>query len=57
MMDIEEVSNNYFGLHIKNLKLFLNESFELGIHTNQKHNHKHFTKLQNDTDNIYLNKE
>jgi integrase len=54
MMEIEKVSNNYFGLHIKNIKLFLNESFDIGLHTNQKHNHKHFSKLQNDTDNIYL---
>lgn len=57
MMNEEKVSNNYFGLHIKNIKLFLNESYELGLHKNQKHNHKHFTKLQNDTDNIYLNRE
>jgi integrase len=57
MMDIEKVSNNYFGLHIKNLKLFLNEGFEIGLHTNQKHNHKQFSKLQNDTENIYLNKQ
>jgi len=57
MMEVEGVSNNYFGLHIKNIKLFLNEGFEVGLHANQKHNHKHFTKLQNDTDNIYLNRE
>lgn len=55
MFEVEKVSNNYFGLHIKNIKLFLNESFDRGFHINQKHNHKHFLKLQNDTDNIYLN--
>ncbi|AMR33666.1 hypothetical protein A0256_20650 [Mucilaginibacter sp. PAMC 26640] len=55
MFEIEKVSNNYFGLHIKNIKLFLNEAFERGLHTNQKHNHKRFLRLQNDTDNIYLN--
>lgn len=57
MLNEEKVSNNYFGLHIKNIKLFLNESFELGLHNNQKHNHKYFTKLQNDTDTIYLNQQ
>jgi integrase len=57
LMDVEKVSNNYFGLHIKNIKLFLNESLESGLHSNQKHNHKQFTKLQNETDNIYLNKQ
>ncbi|TSJ42635.1 site-specific integrase [Mucilaginibacter corticis] len=57
LLNEEKVSNNYFGLHIKNIKLFLNESFEIGLHNNQKHNHKHFTKLQNETDNIYLNRE
>jgi hypothetical protein len=57
MLGVEKVSNNYFGLHIKNIKLFLNEGFERGLHMNQKHNHKHFLKLQNDTDNIYLNTE
>lgn len=57
MLHEEKVSNNYFGLHIKNIKLFLNESFELGLHTNQKHNHKNFAKLTNEVDNIYLNQE
>ncbi len=55
MMSVEKVSNNYFGLHIKNIKLILNESFERGLHINQKHNHKLFMKMQNETDNICLN--
>ena len=56
MLGTEKISDNYFGLHIKNIKLFMNESLEKGLHDNKKHNHKQFIKLQNETDNIYLNK-
>jgi integrase len=56
MMDVEKVSNNYFGHHIKNIKLFMNESLEKDYHTNQKYKSKSFIKLQNDSDNIYLDK-
>jgi len=57
MLQVEKISNNYFGLHIKNLKLFLNESADQGLHNNQKHNHKNFIKLVNEADAIYLGEE
>jgi hypothetical protein len=47
-------SPNFFGTLIKNIKVFMNEAKEEGIHDNNSHNSSSFKKLDIDVDNIYL---
>lgn len=48
---------NTIGGHIKNLKVFLRQSFSQKIHENKIFEHRDFKVLQEDVDNIYLTKE
>lgn len=46
---------NTVGKFIKNLKTFMNKATEEGINTNLRYKANGFTKIQIDSDNIYLN--
>lgn len=52
-----EYSDNTVGKHIKNLKLFMNEASERGIHNNMEFLKKGFKVPKEDIDNIYLTEE
>jgi len=47
-------SPNFFGTLIKNIKVFMNEAKEEGIHEINSHNSSSFKKIDLDVDNIYL---
>lgn len=46
---------NYTGKHIKTLKTFLNNAFELGLTTNLTFKSRKFSVYKEETDSIYLN--
>jgi len=48
---------NTVGGHIKNLKVFLRQSYSQKIHDNRIFEHKDFRVLQENVDSIYLTKE
>jgi site-specific recombinase XerD len=48
---------NTIGGHIKNLKVFLRQSYSQKIHQNTIYSHKDFKVLQEEVDSIYLTKE
>ena len=48
---------NTIGGHIKNLKVFLRQSYSQKIHQNNIYGHKDFKVLQEEVDSIYLTKE
>jgi site-specific recombinase XerD len=48
---------NTIGGHIKNLKVFLRQSYSQKIHENKIFEHRDFKVLQEDVDSIYLTKE
>ena len=50
-------SPNFFGTLIKNIKVFMNEAKEAGIHASNSHNSSSFKKIDLDVDNIYLTVE
>lgn len=52
-----EYSDNTVGKHIKNLKVFMNEASERGIHNNMEFLKKGFKVPKEDIDNIYLTEE
>lgn len=51
---VEKVTDNYLGHHIKNIKLFMNEALEAGLHSNIKFKSKRFVRIQVEADTIYL---
>lgn len=46
----------YFGDLIKTLKSVMNDSYERGYHTNQKHKSRHFIKETSEADTVFLDK-
>ncbi|MCT1526685.1 site-specific integrase [Sphingobacterium hotanense] len=55
MFDDRKSSLNYFGKIIKDIKLFMGEAQELGLHDNAIYSSKAFIKTQEETDAVYLN--
>jgi len=55
LLNEKNLSDNSFGTVVKNLKLFMNEATEEGLHNNIKHKSKRFIKVQLTPDNVYLN--
>ena len=53
----ENLRINTIGGHLKNLKVFLRQSFNQKIHENKIFEHRDFKVLQEDVDSIYLTKE
>jgi len=53
----ENLRINTIGGHLKNLKVFLRQSFNQKIHDNKIFEHRDFKVLQEDVDSIYLTKE
>jgi hypothetical protein len=51
---IVKLSHNTIGDHVKRIKAVLNEATEIGVNHNMAFRSKHFTKLREDTDSIYL---
>ncbi len=51
------LSNNTIGTHIKNIKVFMRESFERGIHKNINFTLKGFKVITEETDATYLSPE
>lgn len=48
---------NTIGSRIKNLKVFMNEAYERGLHTNLDFKKKRFSKPKEETSAVYLNNE
>ncbi|MCE1167811.1 MAG: site-specific integrase [Sphingobacteriia bacterium] len=48
-------SVNYFGDMVKNIKVFMNEAAERGLHENTGHQSKKFKVVSEEADTIYLN--
>ncbi|CCG98369.1 integrase family protein [Fibrella aestuarina BUZ 2] len=46
---------NYVGTLLKDLKVMLKQAHADGMHTNTAYQHKHFKKLVEEVDNVYLN--
>lgn len=53
----KKFSPNWIGKNIKNLKLFLGEAFERGLHTNLIYKSKKFKSISEDVESIYLSEE
>ncbi|KAF0196002.1 MAG: site-specific recombinase XerD [Bacteroidetes bacterium] len=49
-----KASVNYFGDMIKNIKVFMNEAADRGLHNNAGHRTKKFKVVSEETDSIYL---
>jgi len=55
--DVKEYTRNNTGKHVKNLKAIMNEALSEGVTTNTAHKSKKFKVMQDEVDNIYLNRE
>ncbi|MCL1933974.1 MAG: site-specific integrase [Candidatus Azobacteroides sp.] len=53
----QNYSKNYIGALIKDIKTFMNQSSDAGLHSFDGHKHKEFKSDKEDTDAIYLNTE
>lgn len=53
----KEYSLNYFGSIIRNIKLFMSESAERGLHSSSGHKSKKFRSITEESDSIYLSVE
>jgi integrase len=51
------MSQNTVGSKIKNVKVFMNEAHQRGLHNNLEFRNRKFKKLTEDTDKIYLNSQ
>ncbi|MFY0643175.1 MAG: phage integrase SAM-like domain-containing protein [Bacteroidia bacterium] len=51
----QNYSANYVGTIIKNVKVFMNEAFDRGYHTNLEYKNRKFKVLDETTDAVYLN--
>jgi integrase len=51
----KNASVNYFGDTIKNIKVFMNEAAERGLHNSVGHRSKKFKVISEESDSIYLN--
>lgn len=52
-----EYTKNTAGKHIKNMKVFMKEAYERGLHNNMEFTKKGFKVGKEDVDNIYLTEE
>lgn len=50
----KQYSTNTIGGFIKNIKVFMNEAFERGLHKNLDHKRSRFRKIQEESESIYL---
>lgn len=57
LFKIEKKADNYFGSAIKNIKLFMAESKEDGLHSSVKFQSKRFKRVEVDVDNVYIDQE
>jgi len=55
--DGKDYSTNTTGGFIKNIKVFMNESFDRGYHKNLDHKKSKFRKVQEESESIYLTQE
>ncbi len=53
----KNASTNYFGDIVKNIKVFMNEAAERGLHNSIAHRSKKFKVVSEETDSIYLTVE
>jgi len=53
----EGKSKNYFGTMIKNIKLFMEESKEEGLHNSIEHRNKKFKTISETADSVYLTED
>lgn len=56
-MYTKHASINYFGDMVKNIKVFMNEAAERGLHNSIAHRSKKFKVVTEETDSIYLTVE
>ena len=56
-MNQKGYSTNTTGTIIKNIKVFMNEAFDRGYHTNRDYLNRKFKVIEEVTDSIYLNEE
>ncbi len=56
-MNSKDYSINYFGTQIKNIKVFMNEAMEKGLHKNSKHLGSRFQSPSENSDSVYLSSE
>lgn len=56
-MEEEKKSKNYFGTMIKNIKLFMQEAREEGLHNSLEHRNNKFKTTGETADSVYLNEE
>lgn len=56
-LDVKQYTRNNTGKHVKNLKAIMNEALTEGVTTNTAHKSKKFKVMQDEVDNIYLNRE
>lgn len=53
----KSLSTNTIGGFIKNIKVFMNESFDRGLHKNMNHLSRKFKVIEESTDSIYLTQD
>lgn len=56
-LDVKQYTRNNTGKHVKNVKAIMNEALSEGVTTNTAHKSKKFKVMQDEVDNIYLNRE
>lgn len=56
-LDVKQYTRNNIGKHVKNVKAVMNEALSEGVTTNTAHKSKKFKVMQDEVDNIYLNRE
>ena len=56
-LDEKQYTRNNTGKHVKNVKAIMNEALSEGVTTNTAHKSKKFKVMQDEVDNIYLNRE
>ncbi len=56
-LDEKQYTRNNTGKHVKNVKAIMNEALSEEVTTNTAHKSKKFKVMQDEVDNIYLNRE
>lgn len=54
---VKMFADNTFGKLIRDIKTFMNEGIDAGLHDNVSHRHKKFIMVSVEVDNIYLDEE